>query len=128
MNEKIDLSALFKSDEEAKKELNALTKYSKKITSYEGKLLSSPEKLYEYLEYDSNISKRLERLYLYAHINNDLDLTNENYNNMLGSVLNFINDLNEKESFVVSELLEKDFSDIKDFIKKFPKLKEYEHE
>ena len=68
MNEKIDLSALFKSDEEAKKELNSLTKYSKKITSYEGKLLSSPEKLYEYLEYDSNISKRLERLYLYAHI------------------------------------------------------------
>lgn len=128
MNEKIDLSALFKSDEEAKKELNALTKYSKKITSYEGKLLSSPEKLYEYLEYDSNISKRLERLYLYAHINNDLDLTNENYNNMLGNVLNFINDLNEKESFVVPELLEKDFSDIKDFIKKFPKLKEYENE
>lgn len=128
MNEKIDLSALFKSDEEAKKELNALTKYSKKITSYEGKLLSSPEKLYEYLEYDSNISKRLERLYLYAHINNDLDLTNENYNNMLGSVLNFINDLNEKESFVVPELLEKDFSVIKDFIKKFPKLKEYENE
>ncbi len=128
MNEKIDLSALFKSDEEAKKELNSLTKYSKKITSYEGKLLSSPEKLYEYLEYDSNISKRLERLYLYAHINNDLDLTNENYNNMLGSVLNFINDLNEKESFVVPELLEKDFSVIKDFIKKFPKLKEYENE
>lgn len=128
MNEKIDLSALFKSDEEAKKELNSLTKYSKKITSYEGKLLSSPEKLFEYLEYDSNISKRLERLYLYAHINNDLDLTNENYNNMLGSVLNFINDLNEKESFVVPELLEKDFSDIKDFIKKFPKLKEYENE
>ena len=128
MNEKIDLSALFKSDEDAKKELISLKKYAKNISNYEGKILSNPEMLYEYLEYDNEISKRLERLYLYAHINNDLDLTNENYNNMLGNVLNFINDLNEKESFVVPELLEKDFSDIKDFIKKFPKLKEYENE
>ena len=83
--------------------------------------------LYEYLEYDNEISKRLERLYLYAHINNDLDLTNENYNEMLGNVLNFLNELSEKESYVVPELLEKDFKFVKEYIKKFPKLKEYEN-
>ena len=83
MKEKIDLSALFKSDEDAKKELISLKKYAKNISNYEGKILSNPEMLYEYLEYDNEISKRLERLYLYAHINNDLDLTNENYNEML---------------------------------------------
>ena len=99
MKEKIDLSALFKSDEDAKKELISLKKYAKNISNYEGKILSNPEMLYEYLEYDNEISKRLERLYLYAHINNDLDLTNENYNEMLGNVLNFLNELSEKESY-----------------------------
>ncbi len=127
MKEKIDLSALFKSDEDAKKELISLKKYAKNISNYEGKILSNPEMLYEYLEYDNEISKRLERLYLYAHINNDLDLTNENYNEMLGNVLNFLNELSEKESYVVPELLEKDFKFVKEYIKKFPKLKEYEN-
>ena len=127
MKEKIDLSALFKSDEDAKKELISLKKYAKNISNYEGKILSNPEMLYEYLEYDNEISKRLERLYLYAHINNDLDLTNENYNEMLGNVLNFLNELSEKESYVVPELLEKDYKFVKEYIKKFPKLKEYEN-
>lgn len=127
MKEKIDLSALFKSDEDAKKELISLKKYAKNISNYEGKILSNPEMLYEYLEYDNEISKRLERLYLYAHINNDLDLTNENYNEMLGNVLNFLNELSEKESYVVPELLEKGFKFVKEYIKKFPKLKEYEN-
>ena len=127
MKEKIDLSALFKSDEDAKKELISLKKYAKNISNYEGKILSNPEMLYEYLEYDNEISKRLERLYLYAHINNDLDLTNENYNEMLGNVLNFLNELSEKESYVVPELLEKAFKFVKEYIKKFPKLKEYDN-
>ena len=55
MKEKIDLSALFKSDEDAKKELISLKKYAKNISNYEGKILSNPEMLYEYLEYDNEI-------------------------------------------------------------------------
>ena len=49
MKEKIDLSALFKSDEDAKKELISLKKYAKNISNYEGKILSNPEIPKKYL-------------------------------------------------------------------------------
>ena len=65
MKEKIDLSALFKSDEDAKKELISLKKYAKNISNYEGKILSNPE-----IEWvSSTISESLK----YSYINNDMN-------------------------------------------------------
>ena len=127
MEDQINLKDLFKTDKDFEKELKSLEKEVKKIFSYEGHILESPESLYNFLVFDTLISKRLERLYLYAHINNDLDLTNQKYQDYLGKVLNLANNISEKSSFVLPELLTKDFNDILKMIKKYPKLKEYKN-
>ena len=72
---KVDLSELYKSDKAFLDSLNKTTKEVKKYSHYQGHLFDSPEMLYEFLVYDTNLSKNLERLYIYAHVNNDLDLS-----------------------------------------------------
>ncbi|MBE6148695.1 MAG: oligoendopeptidase F [Firmicutes bacterium] len=125
MQAKIDLSELFKSDNEFLKSLNKISKEIKKYAKFQGHLFDSPEMLYEFLVFDTSFSKELERIYIYAHINNDLDLSNNTYQDYLGRVMNIMNEVSEVSSFVVPEILEHDYSEFKEMIKKYPLLKEY---
>ena len=126
MEKRIDLSELYKSDELFLKALKKLLKEIKKYSFYEGHLFDSPEKFYEFLEYDTNLSKEMERLYLYAHINNDLDLSVAKYQDYLGRVMKLLNDLNELSSFVIPEILQHSYDEFKIMCKSFSKLKEYD--
>lgn len=126
MQAKIDLSELYKSDEAFLKGLNKITKEVKRYKDYEGHLFDSPEKLYEFLVYDTNLSKELERLYIYAHINNDLDLNDSKYQDYLGKVMKVLNDVNEISSYIVPEILEHTYDEFKLMVSKYPKLKEYD--
>ena len=127
MEEKIYLGELFTNDEEFLKELNKVEKLISKYKKYEGHLYDSAEKLYEFLEFDSNISQRIERLYLYAHINNDLDLKNQKYQEYVGKVLNLFNNISLISSFVLPELLVKDSKNFNQMFKEYPSLKEYKN-
>ncbi|MBQ6841011.1 MAG: oligoendopeptidase F [Bacilli bacterium] len=126
MQSKIDLSELFKNDESFLKALNKLTKEIRKYSKYQGKLFESAQNLYDFLEFDNNISKELESIYIYAHINNDLDLSNSTYQDYLGRVMKVINDLSEISSFVVPEILEHEYEEFVAFLKAEPKLKTYQ--
>lgn len=122
---KVDLSELFKNDDSFLKSLNKITKEIKKYSEYQGHLFDSPEKLYEFLAFDTNLSKDLERLYIYAHVNNDLDLSNGTYQDYIGRVMKVLNDVSEKSSYVVPEILEHNYEEFKDMMKVNPALKEF---
>jgi len=123
---KIDLTELYQDDEKFLKDLNKVSKEVKKYKKYQGKLFAGPEVLFEFLEYDTNLSKKLERLYIYAHINNDLDLSNGKYQDYLGRVMKILNEVSEISSFVVPEILEHDFDQFLEMVKKYPALKAYQ--
>ena len=125
MQAKIDLSELFKNDDAFIKKLNKISKEIKKYSKYQGHLFDSAEKLYEFLSFDTELSKELERLYIYAHINNDLDLSDTKYQDYLGRVMNVLNELSELSSFVVPEILEHDYNEFKAMMKIYPALKQY---
>lgn len=125
MQAKIDLSELFKNDDAFIKKINKISKEIKKYSKYQGHLFDSAEKLYEFLSFDTELSKELERLYIYAHINNDLDLSDTKYQDYLGRVMNVLNDLSELSSFVVPEILEHDYNEFKAMMKICPALKQY---
>lgn len=125
MNETIKLNDLFESDKKFEIELKKVTNYAKKIKTYKGIITNNADMLLEFLEYDVELSKRLERLYLYAHINNDLDLTNQMYQEYLGKVLNLANQISEESSFVIPEIIKVPYSKILEFEKKNSKLKEF---
>ena len=122
---KVDLSELYKSDKAFLDSLNKTTKEVKKYSHYQGHLFDSPEMLYEFLVYDTNLSKKLERLYIYAHVNNDLDLSNCLYQDYLGRVMKILNDVSELSSYVVPEILEHDYDEFKEMMKIYPALKAY---
>lgn len=120
---KVDLSELFKTEEDFNKEIDDLYNYLDKIRLYNNKVY---ENLYEILELDTNISKRIERLFIYAHINNDIDLSNDKYNKFYGNVIKLNKKYSELSSYIVPELMKYEYNDIEKLYKKDKRLLEYE--
>ncbi len=120
---KVDTSDLFKSIEDFNKELKSLDQLSNKITEYQSIVY---ENLLEVLEFDNNISKRIERLFIYAHINNDVDLSDNTYNILYGQVIKLNKKYEEMSSYIIPELLKYEYSDIEKLYKNNELLKEYE--
>ena len=69
---------LYKSIDDFNKEYkridNELTKYNK----YQNHILDNANTLEELLEFDTNINRDLEQLFIYAHLKNDEDTTDTN--------------------------------------------------
>ena len=120
---KVNLKELFANNEEFYKELELLKKDILKIENYKGKVFDN---LYDLLKLDTDISKRIEKLYIYAHINNDLDLSDKISNDMYGNIYSLYVKYNEMSSYITPELLKKNYSDIETLYKKDKRLLEYE--
>lgn len=120
---KINLTELFDSNEKFLNEITLLEKEIYKIKKYKGTLLNN---LYETLKLDSDIEKRLERLFIYAHINNDIDLSDNLYNKYYGKVIKLNREYSEYSSYIVPELMSYDYKDIEKLYDKDKRLLEYE--
>lgn len=120
---KINLTELFDSNEKFLNEISLLEKEIDKIKKYKGTLLNN---LYETLKLDSDIEKRLERLFIYAHINNDIDLSYDLYNKYYGMVIKLNREYSEYSSYIVPELMSYDYKDIEKLFDKDKRLLEYE--
>lgn len=122
---KIDTTSLFKNNSEFEKALKEVEKDINKISKYSGKLIDK-DNLYEALSLDENLTRRLYRLYTYAHLNNDVDLSVNLYNEYVSKVLFIFNKYSSLASYIVPELLENEYSVIEGKIKNDNRLKDYE--
>ena len=123
---KISTKDLFKNNLEFNNELDNLNKISKDIIKYKGHLMDEPRNLYYTLDLDTNIGKRLEKIWVYAHLNNDFDLSEKESNELIGKARIFNKNYSSLSAFIVPELLKSSYSKINNFINEYPKLKEYE--
>lgn len=117
---------LYKSEEDFNKELKKLETKVQEYSNYKGKILESSDTLLAFLKFDTEFSKRLEQLFIYAHINNDSDTRDSHYQELYGKVINLNALYNELTSYVVPELLVSDYSLIKKYLEENKELKEYE--
>ena len=122
---KIDTSELFKDNNEFEKELGLVEKEISNISKYSGKIMND-DNLYEMLSLDEKLTRRIMRLYTYAHLNNDFDLSENIYNEYVSKVLFIYNEYSSLASFIVPELLENDYKIIENKILHDSRLKEYE--
>ncbi|MBO4600626.1 MAG: oligoendopeptidase F [Bacilli bacterium] len=122
---KIDTTSLFKDNNEFELALKEIENDINKISKFAGKLMDK-DNLYEVLSLDENLVRRLYRLYTYAHINNDVELSINLYNEYVSKVLFFYNKYSSLSSYIVPELLENEYSVIEEKIKKDLRLKDYE--
>ena len=124
-NYKWEVTDLYKNDAEVKKELKRIIKDSKHLLDYKDHILDDDNNLYNLLELDRSISMRIERAYIYAHINNDVDTTNPKYQELYGLTRNVYSEYLKASSFIVPELLQSDYSIIVKYLKLNKKLKVY---
>lgn len=122
---KINTFDLYKNEKEFIKELNSITKRLNEILKYKNKVMSNSKTLYEVLKLDQEISIILENLYIYAHLNNDFDLSNTKFNEHYNKVLNIYNKYQTNISFLIPEILKSDYKLVLKYIDEFKDLEEF---
>ena len=120
---KIDTKSLFENNTIFEKELESIEKDIEGISKYNEKVL---ENLYDVFSLDEKLTRRLLRLYTYAHMNNDFDLSVSIYNEYVSKVLFIYNKYASLSSYIVPEILNHNYEEVKDIIKKDSRLKDYE--
>ena len=121
---KWDLTTIYKDDEQF---LQMLEKIDKEITSLQPKdIFKSGESLYNYLKNSDYLEMNLDKLYTYAHLNNDSDTTVAKYDEYVNKVRNIYQKYAQKTNFFEPQLLKINYKTIEKFYLECPELKEYE--
>ena len=124
---KWDLTTIFKSDEEFLKEIDNLKDDIQKIKSYEDIFMTSGEKLYELFELTNELEARMDKVYCYAHLHSDEDVSNNKYQSYYGYVINLYDEYSKISSYIMPTIMKYDYDKIEELYKEYPKLKdEYE--
>ena len=121
-----NLEIIYKNLEEYNKDFQKVKNLLDKIQIYQGHILDSSNSLYECLSLDTEIDLLLERLRNYTQRKYDEDISNTSSQNLKGRYSNLSNEFSNITSFIVPELLEKDYKVIEKYISENPKLKRFE--
>ncbi len=123
---KWNVKDLYPTKEDYEKDFHYLENHLKDYAKYQGHILDSENTLYEVLSFDYKMSEMLERIYVYAHINNDSDTTDVKYQAMYGKAYQLYEKYEVATSFITPEILKGDYDLVLEYINKNSKLKQYE--
>ena len=124
---KINTEELFENENAFLEEVKTVDKKIKEIKKYEGHLLQDAKTLYETLELSEALEKKVECIFVYAHLINDFDLAEEKGNEYYGTAFKLYQELSVFTSYITPELLESDYSTIEKYIQENVNLKKYEN-
>ena len=122
-----DLSTIFETDQKWEEELALLTEDTKEAASLEGHLLDSAESLLNITERYLDLSRRLEKLYVYAHMTNDQDTRVAKYQEYYAKAMALYSQLDQVFSFYEPEFMAITEEQYQDFLAEEPKLQPYKH-
>ena len=123
---KWDLEKIFKTEElftTFYEETKKLIIDSKK---YENHVMDDAKTLYEVIMKDNEISRRLEKMYSYAYMKKDEDVSNNKNQELVSRVLNLYDLASKNMYFIKTELLKEEYSKIEKFYKEEKRLLEHE--
>ncbi len=100
-----DLSPLFDTDDAWEQAFNAVQTDLEGYSAYQGRLGESAAVLREAIEFDLDLSRRLERLYTYAHLKNDEDKSNQVYLGLYQRAVSLYTRASELSSFMRPEIM-----------------------
>ena len=111
------------------KDIDSLKKdvkvYLDKLLKFKGHIADSSESLYNFYQANDKLSRLIEKLYSYVHMNYDADTTNTFNHALFMEIEKLINDVSEKTTFITPEILKCDYDKIKEYINSDSRLKEY---
>ena len=122
-----DLSTIFETDQKWEEELALLTEDTKEAASLEGHLLDSAESLLNITERYLDLNRRLEKLYVYAHMKNDQDTRVAKYQEYYAKAMTLYSQLDQVFSFYEPEFMTITEEQYQNFLAEEPKLQPYKH-
>ena len=122
-----DLSTIFETDQKWEEELALLTEDTKQAASLEGHLLDSAESLLDITERYLDLSRRLEKLYVYAHMKNDQDTRVAKYQEYYAKAMALYSQLDQVFSFYEPEFMAITEDQYQNILAEEPKLQPYKH-
>jgi len=122
-----DLSTIFETDQKWEEELALLTENTKEAASLEGHLLDSAESLLNITERYLDLSRRLEKLYVYAHMKNDQDTRVAKYQEYYAKAMTLYSQLDQVFSFYEPEFMAITEEQYQNFLAEEPNLQPYKH-
>ena len=122
-----DLSTIFETDQKWEEELVLLTEDTKEAARLEGHLLDSAESLLNITERYLDLSRRLEKLYVYAHMKNDQDTRVAKYQEYYAKAMTLYSQLDQVFSFYEPEFMVITEEQYQNFLAEEPKLQPYKH-
>ena len=120
-----DLTKIFKDNNEFYNSLEDLETKINDILKFKGNILKSSNNLLEYFRTSEKIERSLYKLYYYAHLNYDSDTTDKTSQELLGKIENLLKEYSKLSSYVIPELMQKDYSLIEKYIKENKELEDY---
>ena len=120
-----DLTAKYKSTKDWELDFNNLKTEMNSISKYKNNLVDNADNLYNCLELDTNISTKLEKLYVYAYLKHDEDLNNPENTKMFMTIYSLYVEYSKLTSFISPTILKVDNKTILDFMKENKKLNKY---
>lgn len=121
-----DLTTIFESDDAFESALKEVEGYLGKEEQFKGHLGDSAETLYNALALEDEIETKLEQVYVYAHLKQDQDTSNDKYTGFESRAHQLIIKISSAWSFLVPEILQIDEDKLKSFVNENEDLKRYE--
>lgn len=125
-NDTWDLTTIFKNDEAFEEALKKVEDYLGKEEQFKGHLADSADTLYDALALEDEIGTKLEKVYVYAHLKQDQDTSNDKYTGFESRAHQLIIKISSAWSFLVPEILLIDEDKLQSFIETNDNLKRYE--
>lgn len=114
---KWDLTTIYKTDEDFYKDVEEINNILNKMEKFTGKIFESLDNLKKYLEYDEEISLKLNKVVTYGARKNDEDISNTKYQAMYQSVETICSKVGTIGSSFRPELLATDEDKINEYLK-----------
>ncbi len=122
-----DLTSIYESDQAFEESFSDLEDALPSLTSYEGTLADGADQLSAALENILAAGRHLENLHLYAHLKNDQDTGNAQYQELYDRVRSLSSRFSVAVSWFQPELLAMDEETVRAYIQENPDLELYEH-
>lgn len=102
--DKWSINEIYPNDEVWEKEYKELQEEAPKLKEFEGKL-GDGESLIKYFEVNEKVSRKAEKIYVYAHLRCDEDTSNTKYQAMMNKIDAYMAEYATYTAYVVPEIL-----------------------
>lgn len=122
-----DLTKIFSSDKEFDEKYLELSEKLKKSEKYKGTLNQGASQFLDAIEFVLSVYRQTEIIYVYAHLKNDQDTGNTEYQALCARASSLFSKVSEAVSWFEPEILQLSDERIWQYFKEEPKLEVYRH-